>query len=98
MRKMDKDQSSIAIGNSLESKGQNIGKRTMPAIINLTILAMIYAMGIITLFLIFCEPDPESTDWIKDILMSKAGAVIMGGITWYTYKYFFGNERDDYWQ
>lgn len=43
---------------------------------------LVYALGMVAMFLIFCEPVEDSEHWLLDLMLSKAGAVLAGWGAW----------------
>ena len=43
---------------------------------------LVYALGMVAMFLIFCEPVEDSENWLLDLMLSKAGAVLAGWGAW----------------
>ena len=49
---------------------------------DLVLTGLVYALGMVAMFLIFCEPVEDSEHWLLDLMLSKAGAVLAGWGAW----------------
>lgn len=61
----------------------------------LLITALVYAMIMVSIFLLFCSPQDDSERWILEMVLTKAGSVIIAYTAYGIYKYFFHYERDN---
>ncbi len=46
------------------------------------VTAVMFALGVLAMFLLFCEPADDSPHWLAMLILSKIGAVMSGFLTW----------------